>query len=72
MRRREDKRRTLAYKRLKKLPTTEVLNWADSTGSGIVKALDDYRRLGQAVSLEEAKQGLWALIGVVDALEERV
>lgn len=66
-----DSVRSKARARLGRLKTPEVLNWADQAGSGIAKALDDYRRLGERESLLEAKEGVSALAGVIDVLLSR-
>lgn len=68
---RAEKAPSKAHKRLSRLPTPSVLDWADQAGSGVFKALDDYRRLGTQESLQEARSGLEALLAVVDVLEER-
>jgi hypothetical protein len=58
-------------KRLVRLPSADVLNWADSVGSGVAKALDDYRKQGSPESLAEARQGAQSLLGVLDVLDRR-
>jgi hypothetical protein len=49
----------------------DVLDWADSVGSGLAKALDDYRKQATPESLAEARQGAQSLLGVLDVLERR-
>ena len=66
-----DSVRERAETRLSRLPTPEVLNWADQAGTGVAKALDDYRRLGERQSLVEAQEGVSALAGVLDVLLAR-
>lgn len=66
-----DKIRAKAAKRLERLNTTDVLSWADQAGTGIAKALDDYRRLSLDESLLEAQNGISALAGAVDVLSRR-
>lgn len=66
-----DSVRVKASARLGRLKTPEVLNWADQAGSGVAKALDDYRRLGGRESLLEARDGISALAGVLDVLLSR-
>lgn len=66
-----DSVREKAEQRLARLSTPEVLNWADQAGSGVAKALDDYRRLGERESLLEAQDGISALAGVLDVLLNR-
>lgn len=58
-------------KRLDRLPTGDVLDWADSVGSGMARALGDYRRDGGLESLEEAHRGAQSLLGVLDVLSKR-
>lgn len=67
----DDKVRDKARKRLSRLATPDVLNWADQAGTGIARALDDYRRLGERESLLEAQSGVAALAGVLDLLLQR-
>lgn len=66
-----DRVREKASKRLDRLATTDVLNWADAVGSGLARALDDYRKDGQPESLAEARQGVQSLLGVLDVLDRR-
>jgi len=66
-----DSVRMKAEQRLSRLATPDVLNWADQAGTGIAKALDDFRRLGERASLEEAQAGVSALAGVLDVLLAR-
>ncbi len=63
--------REKAAKRLDRLPTVDVLDWADSVGSGLAKALDDYRRQATQESLLEAHRGAQSLLGVLDVLSRR-
>ncbi|WP_130335250.1 hypothetical protein [Streptomyces sp. BK022] len=58
-------------KRLDRLPTGDVLDWADSVGSGLAKALDDYRKQATPESLLEARRGAQSLLGVLDVLSRR-
>jgi hypothetical protein len=69
--REESPLRIKARKRMTRLPESDVLNWTDQAGTGVAKALDDYRRLGTPESLQEAREGLEALLGCIDALEGR-
>ncbi|MFJ6503970.1 hypothetical protein [Streptomyces sp. NPDC091879] len=63
--------RAKAAKRLDRLPTVDVLDWADAVGSGLAKALDDYRKQSTPESLLEAHQGAQSLLGVLDVLSKR-
>jgi hypothetical protein len=60
-----------ARKRLQKLNSDDILNWCDQAGSGVAKGLDDYRRLHQPQSLDEARMGLEVLLEAVDVLRVR-
>lgn len=60
-----------ARARLSRLATPDILNWADQAGSGVAKALDDYRRLGMTESLNEAQMGLETLLDAVEELRSR-
>lgn len=60
-----------ASRRVRKLPTTELLNWADSAGSGMARGFQDYREHGDLMSLEEIGLGLITLHAVVLELKAR-
>lgn len=60
-----------ARKRLLRLPTMDILNWCDQAGSGMARALDDYRRLNMDESLDEARDGARTLLVAIDVLQER-
>jgi hypothetical protein len=68
---RVDPTRAKAAKRLDRLATVDVLDWADSVGSGLARALDDYRKQASPESLLEARQGAQSLLGVLDVLSKR-
>jgi hypothetical protein len=63
--------RAKVAKRLDRLPSGDVLDWADSVGSGLAKALDDYRKQATPESLLEAHRGAQSLLGVLDVLSKR-
>jgi hypothetical protein len=63
--------RAKVAKRLDRLPSGDVLDWADSVGSGLAKALDDYRKQATPESLLEAHRGAQSLLGVLDVLSRR-
>lgn len=63
--------REKAAKRLDRLPTADVLNWGDAVGSGLAKALDDYRKEASPESLAEARRGAQSLLAVLDVLDRR-
>lgn len=60
-----------ARKRLSTLTDEGLLNWADQAGSGVARALNDYRRDRAVEGLQEAKLGLDSLQALVDLLIER-
>lgn len=60
-----------ARKRVSTLSTHDILNWADSAGSGMAKAFDDFRKWGEAESLEELEQAVKSLTAVVEELKAR-
>lgn len=61
-----------AVSRLQGLSDIEILGWADQAGSGIAKALDDFRRLRDHDALIDAQSGVSALAGALDVLINRV
>lgn len=61
-----------AKKRVSRLPTADLLSWADVAGAGVARALSDYQRAGDPDSLEDAHEGLLSMLGVVEAMRERV
>lgn len=60
-----------ARKRVSKIATHEILNWADSAGSGMAKAFDDYRKYGEEDSLNEISRAVKQLQAVVEELKVR-
>ena len=60
-----------ARKRLARLSTHEILNWADSAGSGMAKAFDDFRKHGEKETLEEIERALKSMSAVVEELKAR-
>jgi hypothetical protein len=60
-----------ATRRLSLLDSYAILDWADQAGSGVARALSDYRREGVGYSLEEAKMGLEGLLAGVEILLSR-
>lgn len=63
--------REKAKRRLGRLATPDVMNWADGVGTGIAKAIDDFRRTGETLALQEAQEGVSALAGAIDVLVQR-
>lgn len=60
-----------ARRRVSKMSTRQMLDWADSAGSGMARAIDDYRKDRDVISLEEVRTALVALSAVIDELEAR-
>lgn len=63
--------RAKVSKRLGRMAEVDVLDWADNVGSGVARALQDYRKDGSSESLAEARRGVQSLLGVLDALDAR-
>lgn len=61
----------VARQRVRKMSVHDLLAWADSAGTGMAKALGDYRRENDSISLEEIRTGLVALSAVIDELTVR-
>lgn len=64
--------RAKARKRMDRQSEIDVLNWCEQAGSGVAKALDDYRRERSAFSLQEAQEGISALQGCLDSIRNRI
>lgn len=60
-----------AVRRFAKLPKLDILDWTDQAGSGMARALDDYRRLGMPESVAEAKMGALAVLAAIRVLGDR-
>lgn len=60
-----------AYGRLSRLETTAVLDWCDLAGSGLARALGDYRRDRLPESLDEAKEAVTCLEAAVEVIHAR-
>lgn len=58
-------------KRLARMQNHELLDWADACGSGMSRAFTDYRRSGDESSLQELRESLQALWGLVHELDVR-
>ena len=59
---------TKAAERLSRLPRSEVLLWADNTGSALSRALYTYQRDGDAGHLDDVEQAALMLLGAVRSL----
>lgn len=60
-----------ATNRVRKLSTTQILEWADAAGSGMAKGFQDYREHGDISSLEDIGLGVISLQAVVMELKAR-
>lgn len=58
-------------KRVSRLSESEMLDWADIAGSGIARTLRDYQKSHEPHLLDEAREAVSALQGVIDTLAER-
>jgi hypothetical protein len=63
--------RSLAAERMERLSTSEILDWMDVAGSGVARALQDYRRHGNEDYLSDARNGIDSLRGCIDVIESR-
>lgn len=66
-----DNVREKAARRVSRLSEGEMLDWADVAGSGIARALREYQRSHEPELLQEAREAISALQGVIDTLTER-
>lgn len=66
-----DNVREKVARRVSRLTEGELLDWADVSGSGIARTLRDYQRSHEPALLEEAREAISALQGVMDTLTER-
>lgn len=60
-----------AKNRLDRLPSVEILNWLDQAGSGMARALGDFRRSEDPEILVEAREGALALVAGIELLQGR-
>jgi hypothetical protein len=60
-----------ARRRVTKMSSHELLNWADAAGTGMARAFGDFRRAGEVTSLDEVHGALLALAAVTDELKLR-
>jgi hypothetical protein len=58
-------------KRVSRLSEGEMLDWADVAGSAIARTLRDYHKSHEPHLLDEAREAVSALQGVIDTLTER-
>lgn len=67
----EDAELASARRRVRKVSTHDLLEWADAAGSGMAKGFGDYRKDRELVSLEEIRTALMSLLAVTDELYAR-
>jgi hypothetical protein len=60
-----------ARRRVSRMSTHELLEWADQAGTGMAKAFADFRKEGSLASLDEISVALLALTAVTDELTAR-
>jgi len=58
-------------RRVARLSEAEMLDWADVAGSAIARTLRDFHRSHEPELLQEAREAISALQGVIDTLAER-
>lgn len=61
----------IANVRVPSLSTHEILNWADTAGSGMCLGFEDYRRHGTVESLDEIRRTITVLQAVAEELIAR-
>lgn len=66
-----DNVREKVAKRVSRLSEAEMLDWADVAGSAVARTLREYQRSHEPELLEEAREAISALQGVIDTLAER-
>lgn len=66
-----DNVREKVAKRVARLSEAEILDWADVTGSAIARTLREYQRSHEPELLQEAREAISALQGVIDTLSAR-
>jgi hypothetical protein len=57
-----------ARRRVMRLGTNELLNWADVASSGLMRGFEDYRKTGDVFALDEIKITLVSLAALTDEL----
>lgn len=67
----EDRALQRARGRAARIPTPELLSWADQAIFGIGRHMDRYRRSGISEDLQEAVSGAAALYAVLSEVERR-
>jgi hypothetical protein len=60
-----------ASRRVARLPTTALLDWADQAGTGMAKALYDFRQHGDIEDIDEVREAMIALQATVLELSLR-
>lgn len=66
-----DNVREKVTKRVARLSEAELLDWADVAGSAIARTLREYQRSHEPELLQEAREAISALQGVIDTLTQR-
>lgn len=60
-----------ACKRVAKLSTNALLDWADAAGTGMAKGFMDYRAHGEPDSLADISVGVLSMMAVIFELKAR-
>lgn len=58
-------------KRIEKIPTADLMTWADQALFGVGRSLSDWERYKSHESLEEARMGAEALAKVLETIIKR-
>ena len=67
----QEREKTRVEKRVEKLPTSELLTWADQILYSVGRNLAGWQRSQSSQTLEEARLGTEALYAITTALSER-
>lgn len=60
-----------AVKRLRKIPTEQIIQWANATLVGCQMALDSYDRTQDILALVEMRSAILGLQATVEVLQDR-
>ena len=67
----EDKVRAKAAERLRTVPTSQAMNWAEQAITSFHQSLDLYRMHKDVEALAEARKAVSMIAGAMDVIEER-
>ena len=64
--------RDQAARKVRRLDTSQLMDWADRYAMGVGQSIEDYRREGEGDQLREAQRGAETLLGILDVAVERL